>query len=85
MIYLLIYELHKKYNISVHRTTELFGINESVYYNWVRNGRVIENNSIILMHAIIKEYSKSHGIYGSGKITIMLNRKYFTVSQSFIS
>ena len=31
MIYLSIYELHKKYNISVHRTTELLGINESAY------------------------------------------------------
>ena len=85
MIYESIYELHKKYNISVHRTTKLLGINESAYYNWVRNGKAIENNSIKLMHAIIKEYSKSHGIYGSGKITIMLNRKHFSVSQSTVS
>ena len=85
MIYESIYELHKKYNISVHRTTKLLGINESAYYNWVRNGKAIENNSIKLMHAIIKEYSKSHGIYGSGKITIMLNRKHFAVSQSTVS
>ena len=85
MIYSSIYELHKKYNISVHRTTELLGINESAYYNWVRNGRVIENNSIKLMHAIIKEYAKSHGIYGVGKITSILNRKHFSVSQSTVS
>ena len=85
MIYESIYELHKKYNISVHRTTKLLGINESAYYNWVHNGKAIENNSIKLMHAIIKEYSKSHGIYGSGKITIMLNRKHFSVSQSTVS
>ena len=85
MIYSAIYELHKKYNISVHRTTELLGINESAYYNWVRNGRVIENNSIKLMHAIIKEYAKSHGIYGAGKITSILNRKQFLVSQSTVS
>ena len=76
MIYSSIYELHKKYNISVHRTTKLLGISESAYYNWVRSGRILENNSIKLMHAIIKEYAKSHGIYGAGKITSILNFKF---------
>ena len=47
MIYESIYELHKKYNISVHRTTELLGINESAYYNWVRSGKMIENNDSV--------------------------------------
>ena len=85
MIYSSIYELHKKFNISVHRTTELLGLNESAYYNWIRNGSVIENNSIKLMHAIINEYAKSHGIYGAGKIASILNRKHFSVSQSTVS
>ena len=85
MIYESIYELHKNFNISVHRTTELLGISESAYYNWVRNGRILENNSIKLMHAIINEYAKSHGIYGAGKITSILNRKHFSVSQSTVS
>lgn len=85
MIYESIYDLHKKYNISVHRTTELLGINESAYYNWVRSGKMIENNSIKLMHAIINEYAKSNGIYGSGKITARLNKKHFSVSQSTIA
>lgn len=85
MIYEAIYELHKKYNISVHRTTNLLNINESAYYNWLRNGRVVENNSIKLMHAIIKEYTKANGIYGAGKITALLNKKQFIVSQSTVS
>lgn len=85
MIYASIYELHKKYNISVHRTTQLLGINESAYYNWVRNGKAIENSYIKLMHAIINEYAKSNGIYGAGKITSILNRKHFLVSQSTVS
>lgn len=82
MIYSSIYELHKKFNISVHRTTELLGINESAYYNWVRNGRTIENNSIKLMHTIINEYAKSRGIYGAGKITSILNHKHFSIYKS---
>ena len=72
MIYESIYDLKKHYNISVRRTTQLLHVSESAYYNWVRNGKLIENNSIKLMHAIIDIYAKANGIYGSGKITTIL-------------
>lgn len=85
MIYESIYYLKKQYNISVRRTTQLLHISESAYYNWVRNGKIIENNTIKLMHAIVDIYAKSNGIYGSGKIVAILNKKHFHTSQSTVS
>lgn len=83
MIYRCIYELNKKY--SIHRITKLLNINESGYYYWKSKGRFSENNTIQLMHKIINIYRESNGVYGSGKITVILNKKHFNISQSTVS
>lgn len=85
MIYECIYELNKSKSYPVHRIINLLGLNESNYYYWKQKGQVFENNSIRLMHKIINIYKSSSGVYGSGKITIILNKKNFNVSKSTVS
>lgn len=65
---------------TVARMAEVLGVSESGYYKWHKrlHGPVTkrEAQELELAREIYEIFWKSHGIYGSRKITIILNRRH---------
>ena len=78
------YVFMKEHNeeFTVARMAEVLGVSESGYYKWLArlNAPLTEKEKedLALTEEIYEIYWRSHGIYGSRKITQILNRKHDT-------
>lgn len=74
-----------KYNYSLNETCEALSINKSSYLYWKSTGKVNKVKLVAFYHNIISVYVESNGIYGSPKITAILNSKGIICSSSKVA
>lgn len=60
-------------------------VNRSAYLYWLKTGKLNEEKTTKFYCSIIQVYADSNGIYGSPRITIILNRMGFTCSISKVA
>lgn len=60
-------------------------VNKSSYLYWLKNADINDNNMVTFYQEIITIYSESKGIYGSPKITALLNAKGIFCSSSKVA
>lgn len=75
--------LSKRYNLS--SICNALNINRSSYLYWLHTGKFNENKSLSFYTQIIQIYFNSNGIYGSPKITAILNKQGFSCSISKVA
>lgn len=74
-----------KYNYSLNETCEALNINKSSYLYWKSTGKNNKDKIVAFYHNIISAYADSNGIYGSPKITAILNSKGIICSCSKVA
>lgn len=74
-----------KYNYSLNETCEALNINKSSYLYWKSTGKNKKDKIVAFYHNIISVYADSNGIYGSPKITAILNSKGIICSCSKVA
>lgn len=74
-----------KYNYSLNETCEALSINKSSYLYWKSTGKVNKVKLVAFYYNIISVYVESNGIYGSPKITAILNSKGIICSSSKVA
>lgn len=74
-----------KYNYSLNETCEALSINKSSYLYWKSTGKDNKVKLVAFYHSIISVYAESNGIYGSPKITAILNSKGIICSSSKVA
>lgn len=74
-----------KYNYSLNETCDALNINKSSYLYWKSTGKDNKVKLVAFYHNIISVYAESNGIYGSPKITAILNSKGITCSSSKVA
>ena len=74
-----------KYNYSLNETCNALSINKSSYLYWKSTGKDNKVKLVAFYHNIISVYAESNGIYGSPKITAILNSKGITCSSSKVA
>ena len=52
------------------------GVNKSSYLYWLKTSSIKDSSNVSFFNLIIKIYAESNGIYGSPKITYILNYNY---------
>lgn len=74
-----------KYNYSLNETCNALSINKSSYLYWKSTGKDNKVKLVAFYHNIISVYEESNGIYGSPKITAILNSKGVICSSSKVA
>lgn len=77
--------LINKYNFKLNEICRALDINKSSYLYWKNIGKNTKNELICFYRNIITIYADSNGIYGSPKITVVLNRMGITCSTSKVA
>ena len=54
----------------------VLGVNKSSYLYWLKTSSIKDSSNVFFFNLIIKIYAESNGIYGSPKITYILNYNY---------
>lgn len=63
----------------------VLNVNKSSYLYWLHNGKYNNINSICFLQLVILKYFEFNGIYGSPKLTVLLNRDNVNCSISKVS
>lgn len=74
-----------KYNFKLNEVCRALNINKSSYLYWNNTGKNNKKKLIHFYRTIITIYADSNGIYGSPKITAILNSKGINCSSSKVS
>ena len=74
-----------KYNFKLNEICRALNINKSSYLYWKNTGKNNKNDLICFYHHIISIYADSNGIYGSPRITIILNNMGIICSSSKVA
>lgn len=74
-----------KYNFGLNEICRALNINKSSYLYWRNTGKNNKNEFINFCNAVITVYYDSKGIYGSPRITVVLNKIGISCSQSKVA
>lgn len=82
-LYESILTLSKHYKLTT--ICNALNVNKSSYFYWFNIGRFNEHQYISFLNKVIEVYYESRGIYGSPRITIILNRNGIICSKSKVA
>ena len=77
--------LISKYNFSLNETCKILNVNKSSFLYWKSIGKINTYKNVSFYSEVISAYVHSNGIYGSPKITAVLNSKGIICSSSKVA